>query len=68
MTVRQRRLPHARARVAKAKRKKIGLGCSQTCPTDRLLAYDLDAMIDSVTPANRHSETDWGRPVGKEVW
>ncbi len=29
---------------------------------------DIDAMIDEITPENRHDEVDWGPPVGKEVW
>jgi antitoxin MazE len=28
----------------------------------------LDALLDGVTPDNIHTETDWGAPVGKEVW
>jgi antitoxin component of MazEF toxin-antitoxin module len=32
------------------------------------VVYDLDAMLGQVTPENRHSEADWGRPVGKEIW
>lgn len=31
-------------------------------------AYELDELLALVTPENIHSETDWGRPVGKEVW
>jgi antitoxin MazE len=28
----------------------------------------LDALLDEVTPDNIHTETDWGKPVAKEVW
>jgi antitoxin MazE len=28
----------------------------------------LDSLIASITSQNRHSELDWGRPVGNEVW
>lgn len=28
----------------------------------------LDELIDRITPENRHEETDWGPPVGKEFW
>ncbi len=28
----------------------------------------LDDLIAGITPANRHDETDWGKPVGNEVW
>jgi antitoxin MazE len=30
--------------------------------------YTLDELLDQVTPENRHGETDWGEPQGKEVW
>jgi antitoxin MazE len=28
----------------------------------------LDILLDGVTPDNIHTETDWGKPVGKEAW
>jgi len=28
----------------------------------------LSEMLARVTDENRHAETDWGRPVGNEVW
>jgi antitoxin MazE len=28
----------------------------------------LKEMILQITPENRHDETDWGPPVGKEIW
>jgi antitoxin MazE len=31
-------------------------------------ALSLDELIDGITPENRHEETDWGPPVGKEFW
>lgn len=30
--------------------------------------YDLDELVAGITPENRHDETDWGEPVGKETW
>jgi antitoxin MazE len=30
--------------------------------------YDIDALIDAITPENRHEEADFGPPVGKEIW
>lgn len=30
--------------------------------------YQLSALIRKITPSNRHRETGWGKPVGKEVW
>ena len=29
--------------------------------------YSLDELVAGITPENRHAETDWGEPVGKEV-
>jgi antitoxin MazE len=28
----------------------------------------LESLVAAITPENRHKETDWGKPVGKEVW
>jgi antitoxin MazE len=30
--------------------------------------YTLQELVSKITPQNRHPETDWGRPMGKEVW
>jgi antitoxin MazE len=30
--------------------------------------YSLEALLARVTKNNRHSEVDFGAPVGKEVW
>jgi antitoxin MazE len=30
--------------------------------------YTLHELVSKITPQNRHPETDWGRPMGKEVW
>ena len=30
--------------------------------------YSLEELVAGITPKNRHSETEWGKPVGKEVW
>ncbi len=30
--------------------------------------YDLDDLLDNVTAANLHGETDTGMPLGREVW
>lgn len=29
--------------------------------------YRLSALLRGITPDNVHAETDWGRPVGKEL-
>jgi antitoxin MazE len=34
----------------------------------RAKAYDLQSLIDGITPENRHEETDWGPARGKEFW
>jgi len=28
----------------------------------------LEWLLDGITPENVHPETDFGRPVGKEIW
>jgi antitoxin MazE len=30
--------------------------------------YSLKELVSKITPQNRHPETDWGKPMGKEVW
>jgi antitoxin MazE len=30
--------------------------------------YALDELVGRITSRNRHSQTDWGTPVGHEVW
>jgi antitoxin MazE len=30
--------------------------------------YELEELVAGITPQNRHGETDWGEPVGKESW
>lgn len=30
--------------------------------------YSIEQLVKGITPRNRHKETDWGAPVGKEVW
>jgi antitoxin MazE len=30
--------------------------------------YALKELVDGITAANRHQETDWGRPRGREGW
>ena len=27
-----------------------------------------EELISGITPRNRDDETDWGEPVGKEIW
>lgn len=28
----------------------------------------LESLLARITPENIHAETDWGPPVGKEIW
>jgi antitoxin component of MazEF toxin-antitoxin module len=30
--------------------------------------YRLEQLFEGITKRNRHSEVNWGRRVGKEVW
>lgn len=30
--------------------------------------YTLEELLADVRPSNLHGETDWGPPVGKELW
>jgi antitoxin MazE len=30
--------------------------------------YSLEQLVAKITPRNRHSESDWGSPVGDEAW
>lgn len=34
----------------------------------RYRKYQLADLMDGFEPKNRHSETDWGKPAGNEVW
>jgi len=35
---------------------------------NRQKKYSLSQLLRGVTKSNRHSETDWSGPVGKETW
>jgi antitoxin MazE len=30
--------------------------------------YELSELVSKITPKNRHRETDWGQPQGREPW
>ncbi len=30
--------------------------------------YTLEELLKGITPENIHPETDWGKPMGKEIW
>lgn len=37
-------------------------------PVAKRHAETLDDLLDRITPETIHPETDWGKPVGKEIW
>ena len=37
-------------------------------PIEHRRTYRLGDLVRRISRTNRHSATDWGRPVGKEVW
>jgi hypothetical protein len=49
----------------KAARDKWAEMLADLFPTPR---YDLDDLLQQITPENRHEIVSWGNPVGKEVW
>ena len=30
--------------------------------------YSLEQLVARITPRNRHTESDWGTPMGDEAW
>jgi antitoxin component of MazEF toxin-antitoxin module len=36
-------------------------------PMHRKPRYTLDELVNQITEANRHEETDMGKPVGREI-
>ena len=45
-------------------------GTTDEPPTDRPapMPYTIDQLIAGITDENRLDETEWGPPVGAEVW
>jgi antitoxin MazE len=41
-------------------------GCLRLIPVSE--NPSLEELLSQITPENCHQETDWGTPVGKEVW
>ena len=37
-------------------------------PISTVKQYSIEELLKGMTKKNLHSETDWGKPVGKEVW
>jgi len=65
------RIPQAFAREAQLD---AGTPVELTITDGRLIVtpvrpkYDLAELIAGIKPENRHAETDWGAPTGREVW
>ena len=66
------RIPKA---VAESARLREGDPVELTVTKDRKLVvrparrrYNLYELVSRITAKNRHTETEWGSPVGKELW
>jgi antitoxin MazE len=66
------RIPRAivtEARLAEGDRLSFDLaGDGSIVLRTRHRKYSLDELLAGIKPGNRHHETDWGAPKGKEVW
>ena len=66
------RIPQAivtEARLAEGDRLSFDLaGDGSIVLRSRHRKYSLDQLVAGIKPKNRHRETDWGAPKGKEVW
>ncbi len=66
------RIPQAivtEARLAEGDRLSFDLaGDGSIVLRSRHRKYSLDQLVAGIKPGNRHRETDWGAPKGKEVW
>lgn len=57
------------ARLAEGDRLTVSLGRDGAIvikPARR--RHSLDELVGRITAKNRHGETDWGGPTGKETW
>lgn len=66
------RIPQAivtEARLAEGDRLSFDLaGDGSIMLRSRRRKYSLTQLVAGIRPGNRHRETDWGAPKGKEVW
>jgi antitoxin MazE len=66
------RIPQAivtEARLAEGDRLSFDLGGDGSIVLrSRRRKYSLDQLVAAIRPGNRHRETDWGPPKGKETW
>ena len=59
----------AQARMKKGSRVRLTVRKDQMIVTPvRLGEISLESLLAKVTPENIHPETDWGKPMGKEIW
>ncbi len=65
------RLPRAFVRevhLAEGTPVELTIAGGQLVVTPLRREYRLDDLVAAITPDNRHEETNWGSPVGHEVW
>lgn len=66
------RIPQAivrNARLAEGDRLSLDLaGDGSIVLRSRHRKYSLDQLVSEIKPRNRHHETDWGAPQGRESW
>jgi antitoxin MazE len=66
------RIPQAivrEARLAEGDRLSLDLAEDGTIVLrSRHRKYSLGQLVAGIKPGNRHRETDWGAPAGKESW
>jgi antitoxin MazE len=57
------------ARLAEGDRLSLDLaGDGSIVLRSRNRKYSLDELVAEIKPKNRHHETNWGAPQGKELW
>jgi antitoxin MazE len=57
------------ARLAEGDRLSLDLaGDGSIVLRSRHRKYSLAQLVSEIKPKNRHNETDWGAPQGKESW
>jgi antitoxin MazE len=57
------------ARLAEGDRLSLDLaGDGSIVLRSRHRKYSLEELVAKIKPTNRHDETDWGAPQGKESW
>ena len=37
-------------------------------PVEKPTKYTLNELVKKITPQNKHTLVDWGKPQGKEIW